>query len=287
MKLRKMVTAIVLTVVLVYLAFVVLIYFGQSRLIFFPNRTLITTPDQVGLEYLDVMIPVTPDKNLNAWYFPAGVPSDSTPTVLYCHENAGNISYGLETVRLFLELGTNVLVFDYRGYGHSDGKPSEKNVYEDAQAAWRWVVAVRQTAPDNIFIFGRSLGGAVAVDLATRVDCAGVILESTFTSTIDLGRKLYPFVPIRLVARFSFDSLSKMSRVSCPVMVAHSPDDEMIPYAMGKALYEAARSERLFVDLAGRHNDLFSLDSDLYRNTLRGFLWRRSLPSTTEPSRDV
>ena len=119
------------------------------------------------------------------------------------------------------------------------------------------------------------------------MNCAGVILESTFTSIADLGRKLYPFVPIRLVARFSFDSLSKMSRVSCPVMVAHSTTDEMIPYAMGKALYEAARSEKRFVDLAGHHNDLLSLDSDLYRNALREFLWRRVRPSMTEPSSDV
>ena len=274
MKLRKMVTAILLTVVLVYLAFVVLIYFGQSRLVFFPDRALITTPDHVGLDYVDVMIPVAPNENLNAWYFPASVSGDSIPTVLYCHENAGNNSYGLETVRFFLELGANVLAFDYRGYGHSDGRPSEQNVYEDAQAVWHWLVAVKQVAPNNIFIFGRSLGGAVAVDLATRVNCAGVILESTFTSAADMGRKLYPFVPIRFVSRFSFDSLSKISRVSCPVMVAHSLTDEMIPYAMGKALYEAARSKKQFIDLAGYHNDLLSLDSDLYRNALRGFLWR-------------
>ena len=287
MKLRKMVAAIALTVVLVYLALVVLIYFGQSRLVFFPSSALITTPDRAGLDYMDVSIPVTLNENLNAWYFPANVPGDSTPTVLFCHENAGNISYSLETVRLFLELGANVLVFDYRGYGRSDGRPSEQNVYEDAQAAWRWLVAVRQTAPGNIFIFGRSLGGAVAIDLATRVNCAGVILESTFTSALDMGRKLYPFVPIRLVSRFSFDSLSKISRVSCPVMVAHSRADEMIPYAMGKALYEAARSEKLFVALTGYHNDLLSLDSDLYRNALRGFLWRRDPTSETQRSGDV
>jgi hypothetical protein len=287
MKLRKMLAAIVMTVVLVYLALVVLIYFGQSRLIFFPNRTLITTPDQAGLDYVDVTIPVTLSENLNAWHFLASQPGDSTPTVLFCHENAGNISYSLETVRLFLDFGVNVLVFDYRGYGRSDGQPSEQNVYEDAHAAWRWLVAVRQTAPEKIFIFGRSLGGAVAIDLATRVNCAGVILESTFTSAIDMGRRLYPFVPIRLVSRFSFDSLSKISRVSCPVMVAHSPADEMIPYAMGKALYEAARTEKQFIDLTGRHNDLLSLDSDLYRNALRGFLWRRHPASETERSDDV
>jgi fermentation-respiration switch protein FrsA (DUF1100 family) len=284
MKLRKMVMVIILTVVLAYLVLVVLIYFGQSRLVFFPNRALITTPDRVGLNYVDVTIPVTPKENLNAWYFPADRPGDSIPTVLYCHENAGNISYGMETVRSFLQLGANVLAFDYRGYGRSDGRPSEQNVYEDAQAAWHWLVAVKQTAPDNIFIFGRSLGGAVAIDLATRVNCAGVILESTFTSAVDLGRKLYPFVPVRLVSRFSFDSLSKISLVSCPVMVAHSPADEMIPYAMGKALYEAARSERSFIDLAGYHNDLLSLDSDMYRNALRRFLWRSNTTSETESS---
>lgn len=282
-----MLVAILLTIVLAYLALVLLIYLGQSRLIFFPDRALITTPDKVGLDYLDVTIPVTPGENLNAWYFPTSLPSDSTPTVLFCHENAGNISYSLETVRLFLELGANMLVFDYRGYGRSDGQPSEQNVYEDAHAAWSWLVAVRQTAPDKIFIFGRSLGGAVAIDLATRVTCAGVILESTFTSAVDMGRRLYPFVPVRLVSRFSFDSLSKIGRVSCPVMVAHSPDDEMIPYTMSRTLYEAARSEKLFIDLKGRHNDLLSLDSDLYRNALRGFIWRHNPTSKTVQPGDV
>ena len=265
-------TAIILIVVLVYLVLVSLVYFGQSRLIFFPDRAFIMTPNRVGLEYEEVTIPVSSSENLGAWYFPSNVGGPSRPTVLFCHENAGNISHGLETVRSFLDLGANVLAFDYRGYGRSDGRPSEKNVYEDAQAAWRWLLEYKRVQPDRLFIFGRSLGGAVAVDLATRVNCAGVILESTFTSVVDIGRKLYPWLPVPLVARYSFDSLSKIRNLSCPVMVAHSPTDEMIPFAMGRALYDAARSEKRFLKLEGYHNDLLSLDSELYRNALREFL---------------
>jgi len=279
MKLYRMLTVVALAIILAYLVILGLFYFGQSRLVFFPSRAMVSTPDRVGLEYEEVTIPVTPRENLHAWYFPARQSGDTTPTVLYCHENAGNISYGLETVRSFLEFGVNVLAFDYRGYGRSDGKPSEENVYADARAAWQWLMTVKKATPENTFIFGRSLGGAVAVDLAGGVNCAGVILESTFTSVIDLGRKLYPLVPISLLARFSFDSRSKISRLSCPVLVAHSPTDEMIPYAMGKALYEAAQSEKQFVELTGRHNDLLSLDSELYRNALRGFLGRHRPPS--------
>jgi fermentation-respiration switch protein FrsA (DUF1100 family) len=273
-----MLTAVALAIVLAYLVVLSLFYFGQGRLVFFPSPAMISTPDRVGLQFEEVTIAVAPRENLRAWYFPARQSGDTTPTVLYCHENAGNISYGLETVRSFLELGVNVLAFDYRGYGHSDGKPSEQNVYTDAWAAWQWLMAVKKAAPENTFVFGRSLGGAVAVHLATEVNCAGVILESTFTSVVDLGRKLYPFVPVGLLARFTFDSRSKISRLTCPVLVAHSPSDEMIPYAMGKALYDAAQSEKQFVELSGRHNDLLSLDSEPYRNALRDFLWRHRPP---------
>ena len=267
-----MVVIIVLSLIVAYLAILILFYFGQSRLVFFPSRALIMTPDRVGLEYQDVDIPVAANEKINAWYCKTGISGDSTPTVLYCHENAGNISYGLETVRSFLDLGANVLVFDYRGYGRSDGRPSEQNVYADARAAWDWLVTEQRVSPSRIFVFGRSLGGAVAVDLATRVDCAGLILESTFTSAAALGQRLYPFVPIRLVSRFSFDSLAKIRRVSCPVLVTHSPADEMIPYAMGRELFDAAAAEKRFVELAGYHNDLLSLDSEPYRRALREFL---------------
>lgn len=267
-----MITTIVVTVVGLYVLFAALVYFGQNRLVFLPSRTIDVTPDQVGLAYDDIAIDVTADAKIQAWYFRAAPENHAGRTVLFCHGNAGNISHRLQTVRFFLDLSADVLLFDYRGYGRSDGTPTEDNVYADALAAYRWLTAERAVAPENVFLFGRSMGGAVAVDLASRVRCGGVIIESTFTSAVDMGRRLYPFMPIRLLARISFDSQSKISRLTCPVLVAHSPQDEIVPYEMGRALYEAADSRKHFVDLEGGHNDLTSLDNDLYRNALEEFL---------------
>lgn len=255
-----------------YLALCTLVYFFQDRLIFLPSRTIDATPDQYGWVYDDVSIAVTPTEKIDAWYFSSSRPADSQKTILFCHGNAGNISHRLATVRFFLGLGANVLLFDYRGYGRSDGRPSEANVYSDAQAAFTWLVQTKGTEPERIFLFGRSLGGAVAVELATRVKCGGVILESTFTSVADLGQKLYPFLPIRPLVRTRFDSASKISALTCPVLVAHSSDDEMIPFEMGRRLYDSVQSRKQFVELDGRHNELGSLDNELYRKTLAVFL---------------
>jgi len=272
MRIRNMVTTIVVTVVGLYLLFAALVYFGQNRLIFLPSRTIEVTPDQVGLAYDDITVNVAPDEKIHAWYFRAGPENHAGRTVLFCHGNAGNMSHRLQTVQFFLDLGTDVLLFDYRGYGRSEGTSTEDNVYADALAAYRWLTVERAVAPESVVLFGRSMGGAVAIDLASRVTCGGVIVESAFTSAVDMGRKLYPFMPIRLLARVSFDSRSKIRRLSCPVLVAHSPQDEIVPYEMGRALYDAADSRKRFVDLEGGHNDLTSLDNDLYRNALKEFL---------------
>ena len=255
-----------------YLALCALVYIFQDRLIFLPSRTIDATPAQYGWAYDEVKIAVLPAEKIYGWYFPSNQPTDSQKTILFCHGNAGNISHRLSTVRLFLDLGANVLLFDYRGYGRSDGRPSEANAYADGLAAFNWLVQTKGVKPENIFLFGRSLGGAVAVELATRVKCGGVILESTFTSVADLGQKLYPFLPIRPLVRTRFDSVAKISSLTCPVLVAHSSEDELIPFEMGQRLYDSVQSPRRFVELSGRHNELGALDNELYRKTLEGFL---------------
>jgi fermentation-respiration switch protein FrsA (DUF1100 family) len=271
-----MLTAIVVTAVGLYLLFAAVVYYGQNRLIFLPSRTIDLTPDQVGLAYEEVVINVVLNEKIHAWYFRPRPENRGGRTILFCHGNAGNMSHRLQTVRFFLDLGTDVLLFDYRGYGRSGGTPTEDNVYADALAAYHWLTTERAVVPEGVFLFGRSLGGAVAIDLASRVKCGGVIVESAFTSAIDMGRKLYPFMPIRLLARVSLDSRSKIRSLTCPVLIAHSPEDEIVPYEMGRALYAAAGSKKLFVDLDGRHNDLSSLDNDLYRKAVGEFLGQES-----------
>jgi len=266
-----MLTVIITTAVGLFVTFALFLYFGQGKLIFVPSRSIDTTPDQIGLDYEDVYIEVARGERINAWYFPADNQSDRAPTVLFCHGNAGNISHRLQTMRLLVDLGVNVLLFDYRGYGLSDGSPSEDNVYADASAAYRWLLDGKNCQPTELYLFGRSLGGAVTIDLAGKVDCAGLIVESSFTSAADMGRRLYPFMPIKLLARHELDAVSKIEHLTCPLLVGHSPDDDIIPYDMGQTLFERARSEKQFIVLEGRHNDLLYLDNSKYINTLRQF----------------
>ncbi len=264
MRLRRVLTTIAIAVAGLFVALTLLLYFGQSKLLFIPSRTIDATPDEAGLTYRDVYIPVAQEGSPP----PAG-------TVLFCHGNAGNISHRLPTVQFLLRRGVNVLLFDYRGYGRSDGASSEQNAYADALAAYHWLVRRQGVSPDELFLFGRSLGGAVAVDLAGRVECAGVILESSFTSVAEMGRRLYPFLPIRLLVRYRFDSVSKIGRLTCPVLVAHSPDDDMIPFDMGRELFAAAAADKEFLELSGGHNDLDCLQNEKYIKGLESFFGNR------------
>jgi fermentation-respiration switch protein FrsA (DUF1100 family) len=272
MKVRGMLIATVLTLTGLYLVLCLLVYIFQDRLIFLPDRTLAVTPDQQGMKYENVRIPVVSAETIHAWYFPSVIPSDTAVTVLICHGNAGNISHRLGTARLFLDLGCNVLLFDYRGYGLSDGQASEANAYADARASWDWLVGEKKARPGEIVIFGRSLGGAVAVELAGRVKCRGLILESTFTSVADMAGRLYPLLPVRFLVRTRFDSASRIGSLTCPILMAHSPTDEVVPYELGRKLFEAAGSRARFFDLEGGHNELKSLNNELYRKALRDFI---------------
>ena len=267
-----MLVYLVLGLVGAYLFLCALVYLFQDSLIFLPDRTLDTTPDKEGMTCEDVRIAVTPSEAIHAWYFPRMQSLEPAGTVLICHGNAGNISQRLSTAQMFLDLGCSVLLFDYRGYGLSDGRPSEKNTYADARAAWNWLLSEKQVHPQSLFVFGRSLGGAVAVELAGQVKCGGLILESTFTSAANMGQWLYPFLPIKWLSRTRFDSQSRIGKLNCPILVAHSPSDEMVPFSLGRALYEAAGPDKRFVELAGGHNELRSLNNDLYRKVLRDFL---------------
>ena len=248
------------------------LYFGQGAIMFIPSRTIDITPDQAGLDYEDIFLEVTGGERINAWYFPVSDSTPSTRTVLFCHGNAGNISHRLPTIRLLLDLGVNVLIFDYRGYGRSEGKSTEASMYADVRAAYAWLLEAKKVNPANLFLFGRSLGGAVAIDLAVTSECAGLIMESSFTSTADMGQRLYPFLPVRWLVRYAFDSMSKIGQLNCRVLITHSPDDEMIPIDMGRRLFEAAAGEKVFVALEGGHNDRLYFDNAKYLNSLREFL---------------
>jgi fermentation-respiration switch protein FrsA (DUF1100 family) len=263
---------------LLYAALTAWVFFMQPRLIYYPDmpgRAIEITPDAVALDYEDVTLRTEDGESLHGWFVPH--PS-AVATLLFCHGNAGNISHRLDSIRLFHELGLNVLIFDYRGYGLSSGTASEQGTYRDADAAWEYLVGERGIPPQRIVLFGRSLGAAVASDLATRTQPGAVILESAFTSVPDMAARLYPWLPVRWLASYRYDNAAKIRNISSPVLVMHSRDDEIIPFAHGERLYALANEPKRMFELRGGHNDGFHVSRDQYRPVVGDFI-RDSLAS--------
>ena len=253
-----------------FVAFGLYLYFAQDKMVFFPAKELIVTPDQVDIPFEDVFVNVTPTERIHGWYFQAAQTTNGKrhPTVLFFHGNAGNISHRMETISYLLSFDVNIFIFDYRGYGQSDGSPNEEHIYADAQAAYDWLINQKGCQPDEMILFGRSLGGVVAVDLATHVTCRGLIVEASFTSAEDMGKKMFPFFPVTLLLRYKLDSINKIANISCPVLITHSPEDDIVPYEFGRQLFAAAKPPKKFVQLAGTHNDLQHYRNHTYQQAL-------------------
>ncbi len=249
----------------------ILFFFFQDKLIFFPARRLEAAPTQIGLAYEDLFLKTKDGVRIHAWYIPS---EKNRAAMLFCHGNAGNISHRLESIALYHQFGFNILIFDYRGYGKSGGRPDEDGLYQDARAAYDFLRDVKKTPTGKIIIFGRSLGGAVACETALTHPCGALIMESAFTSTADMGRRLYPFFPTRFLIRHAFASIKKISRVKCPILIIHSRDDEMIPFAMGESLYQTARTPKTFLPIHGSHNSGFLTSGRYYIQGLDQFVSR-------------
>lgn len=252
------------------------LFFMQSRLLYYPNlpsRELGATPAAIGLHYESVTLTTADRVRLYGWFVPA---KQERAVLLFFHGNAGNISHRLDSLRIFHNLGLSVLIFDYRGYGQSEGRVSEKGTYLDAEAAWRYLTEDRGIRPESIILFGRSLGGAIAARQAATAVPGALILESVFTSVPDLAGRYYPIFPVRLLSRFRYDTVAALHSVSCPILIIHSPDDEIIPYENSQRLYEAAGEPKSFLAIRGGHNEGFLASGELYTNGLDEFI--ASLP---------
>jgi hypothetical protein len=265
----------------VYVVLGLLLYLFQGSMVFLanlPGRALDATPTDAGLDYEDVNIDTADGERLHGWYVPAAPPGkgEARGMLLFFHGNAGNISHRLESIAIFNRLGLDVLILDYRGYGRSTGKPTEAGTYRDAQAAWDYLLRERGVAPGRIVVFGRSLGGAIGAWLASQVPAgetpAAVIIESSFSSGVDMARRLYPVFPARLLTRLKYPVADYAARLRCPVLVVHSRDDEIIPYAMGRAIYAAAAQPKTFLELRGDHNAGFWISREHYTAGLDTFL---------------
>lgn len=270
--------SVTLVLVVGYLALLLFVYLMQDNMLYYPglpSRDIQQTPADIGLAYEDVELRTSDDVRLHGWYVPGG---NGAEVVLFFHGNAGNISHRLDSLRIFHELGVAVLIFDYRGYGRSGGRTTEVGTYRDADAAWRYLVEQRGYAAGQIVLFGRSLGAAVASRLATQAQPGGLILESAFVSVPDMAARIYPFLPVRWLSRYRYDTAAALQSVTCPVLVIHSPDDDIIPYEQGERLFVAARDPKRFVAIAGDHNTGFLLSGQRYVAALRDYLaWARSV----------
>lgn len=252
------------------------LWLAQPYLLYQPDFTggEGANPADAGLAYDDVRLETGDGLTLAAWHVHG--PGPDAPIVVFFHGNAGHIGDRLATLEMLHDAGAGILIVDYRGYGNSEGEPSEAGTYADARAAWRWLTSEAGVAPERIVVFGRSLGAAVAARLASEVRPAGLVLEAAFTSLPDLASDLYPWLPARWLTRYRYATADYLQAVDCPVMLAHAPDDEIVPFAHAERLNRLRPPVASFHRLAagGGHNGAFLRAQPEYTRALRAFLER-------------
>jgi fermentation-respiration switch protein FrsA (DUF1100 family) len=251
------------------LALVLFLRWYEPRMIYLPIRELDRNPADLGLAYEDVTLAASDGERLHAWFLPA--PAPAPVTVLFLHGNAGNISHRFDKLAVLRALGADVLIVDYRGFGRSTGRPNESGTYRDADAAYEHLTGARAIEPRRLVLYGESLGAAVAVDLAAREAVGGLIMESAFTSAVEVGRELFPFLPAGLLVRNRYDSIAKIGKVRAPVLLLHSRDDEFFGWHHPRRLYEAARPPKRLIELRGGHNDAFLVSGTAFTAALKAF----------------
>ncbi|MCX5796829.1 MAG: alpha/beta hydrolase [Elusimicrobia bacterium] len=252
----------------------------ETANIYHPARDFTVIPRTFGLSHEEVALRAEDGVALHGWFLPAagGPLAAQRLVLLYCHGNAGNVSSRVPKADLFHRLGLSVLLFDYRGYGKSAGSPSEQGTYRDAEAAWRWLTQAKRYPPDRLVIYGESLGNGIALETALRHPPKALILESAFTSIVDMGREVFPWLPVRLMVTMRYDNLAKIPRIQCPVLVMHSRQDRVVPFRMGQALFAAAPQPKEFLEMTGGHDEGYLETGAAYPKAVQAFLLRRVAP---------
>jgi fermentation-respiration switch protein FrsA (DUF1100 family) len=273
----RLVLTVGVTVLLAVFALSGVMALKESSFLYFPSRDVIATPAQSGVAYQDRWVTTEDGVRIHAWYLPNAAASR---TVLDFHGNGGNLSDRVTLYARWHRMGLAVYAVDYRGYGHSEGTPSEQGLYRDARAAWADLTGALAVPPERIAIAGRSLGSGPAVQLATEVRPAALVLESPMTNIPDMARVVYPFLPVSMLVRSRFDNLRKIPDVTCPVLVIHAEQDEIIPPSMGRRVFEAAREPKHWAPVPGGHNDFDDVSTDAYLAA-----WRSFLDSLPDPAR--
>jgi len=259
------------TFALIFFLIVMRVYFFllEQQSLYYPTKVITQTPSVYKIPYEDICVDTIDKKKLHGWFVPA---AGSQITVIYFHGNAGNISGRLHKVRFFHELEVNLLIADYRGYGKSTGIPTEKGLYIDADALYDYLVAIKHIRPEDIVVYGKSLGAGVAVELATRRNIRALIVEGGFDSVVSVAGDLYPFLPARLIVSQQYDNARKISRLHIPKLIVHGLQDDVMPIKYGRRLFDAAAEPKQFLPFPGGHNEDVYVVSDEYKQKLRAFL---------------
>ncbi len=268
MKGKSLLQFIVLLVV-GYFVLIGLMAIFQNSLIFHPSSQMHATPDRTGIPWSDHYMEMEDGTKLHAWLFEN---EDADFTVILSHGNAGNISGRIDIAELLVDAGASVFMYDYRGFGNSEGSPSEKKVMSDAVEVAEYLSEQKGIGFDSMIFYGRSLGGPIAAYQAKSVGGVGLVLDSSFLNAKEVASDVYPFIPAMFIrADFPTDRfLREMDPI--PVMIMHSPDDNIIRYRHGQELYEIAQEPKKFIELRGGHNDNFFRSTDIYETAWRDFI---------------
>ncbi len=274
MKILNYTLSIIGILLIVLILLLVMISALEKQMIYYPAKYPegFWEPERFGVAAKDCWFTADDDVKLHGWYA-EGAGSDLNITLLWYHGNAGNITHRLENMRDLLDLGVNVFIIDYRGYGKSEGEPDEAGIYKDGVAAYDYLINEKQHTGDTVVLFGRSLGAAVAVEVATQREIRGMILESAFTDAKAMARVLMPFLPVGAMISSKFDSIGKIKNIHIPVLFTHGNRDTIVPYELGRKLYEAANHPKEFYTIEGAdHNDTYIVGGAAYYQKIKEFL---------------
>jgi len=270
---KKIMIVIIIVILVLIIAFFLLRAF-ESMNLYFPVKQLEGTPRDLGLEYEDVYFEASDGVKLNGWFVPS---KKRSATMLYYHGNAGNISHRLPIIKMFNEMGIDVFIFDYRGYGKSKGFPSEEGIYRDGFAAYDYLLSRPDVDKGKLVLYGKSIGAAVATEVLKRREAKALITEGAFTSAPDMAGELYPILPLKYVIVSKYDSLSNIKTLDLPVLVIHAKDDEIIPFSHGKRIFEAAREPKKVLEVYGGHNYAIILEPEKFSRVIRQFLKKQGI----------
>ena len=260
-----------LLIVLMGLIVSAIVFYPQleNSIIFYPDKNLDDNPSNWNLSCKDVRFVTSDGEKLHGWFFPL---SGKAPVLLFCHGNAGNISHRIENVERLVNRGISVFLFSYRGYGLSSGRPSENGIYRDGVAAYDYVTESEKISPDRIAVFGRSLGGAVAIEVALQRKVRCMIIENTFTSIRGMSKTLFPWLLFSPFLPHHYDNITKIADVSVPKLIVHGKNDKIVPFKMGKELFALATGNKIFLPVDGAgHNDTYVVGGKAYFDAIANF----------------